>query len=91
LQGYTVGVGSKTFDGVRFAAYTDDHLPPHVHGFYAGVEVILELFFEEKKVRLARRKDRIRPPNAKQSDVNYIVRVAGKHLDEIIELWEAAQ
>ncbi|MEO7028728.1 MAG: hypothetical protein ABI147_04930 [Acidobacteriaceae bacterium] len=71
-------MGSKMFDGVQFAAYTDDHPPPHVHGFYAGMEVILELSFAEKKVRLADRKDRVRPPNAKR-------------LDEIIALWEAAQ
>jgi hypothetical protein len=36
-QGYIEGVGSKTFDGVWFMAYTKDHLPPHVHAFYAGV------------------------------------------------------
>jgi hypothetical protein len=41
-------VGSKTFDGVRFAAYTDDHPPPHVHGFYAGVVVVMELIFAKK-------------------------------------------
>jgi len=27
-------VGSRTFDGARFAAYTDDHPPDHVHGLY---------------------------------------------------------
>ena len=35
-------VGSKTLDGVWFAAYSDDHLPVHVHGRYAGIEVLVE-------------------------------------------------
>lgn len=40
-------MGSKTYDGVRFMVYPLDHPPPHVHGFYAEVEVILELDFEK--------------------------------------------
>jgi hypothetical protein len=84
-------VGSKTFDGVRFAAYTDDHPPPHVHGFYAGVEVVMELIFAKKKIRLAQRKNRIIPASAKRSDVNYIIKVAKAHSREIHKLWEAAQ
>jgi len=83
-------VGSKTFDGVRFAAYTDDHLPPHVHGFYAGVEAIVELLIAERAVRLALRKDDVTPRNAKRSDVNHILRTAAKHFDELVALWEAA-
>lgn len=63
-------MGTKTFDGVRFAAWSDDHLPAHVHGFYAGVEVILDLDFETRKIRLADRWDRIMPLNAKISDVH---------------------
>jgi hypothetical protein len=81
-------VGSKTFDGVRFAAYTDDHLPPHVHGFYASAEVIMELIFKDKKVRLARRPDNIKPPNAKKSDVKRIRRAAKDHTAELIKLWK---
>lgn len=84
-------MGSKTFDGVRFAAYTDDHPPAHVHGFYAGVEVILELVFSNKKIRLAQRKARIIPATAKRSDVNYIIKVAKANSREIHKLWRAAQ
>jgi acyl dehydratase len=36
-------MGSIRFEGVRFAAYSNDHDPMHVHGFYAEVEVIVEL------------------------------------------------
>jgi hypothetical protein len=84
-------VGSQTFDGVRFAAYSDDHPPPHVHGFYAGVEVVMELFVADKKIRLARRKSCIIPASAKRSDINRIIRVAKAHSREIFKLWEAAR
>jgi len=84
-------VGSKTFDGVRFLAWTDDHLPPHIHGFYAGVAVVLELDFEKRDIRLARRRDRIRPADAKKADVNHIRRAALKYRYELFKLWEEAR
>jgi DNA-directed RNA polymerase subunit L len=83
-------MGSISFEGVRFAAYSDDHPPPHVHGFYAGIEAIVELMIEERKVRLANRRDCVDPRNAKRSDVNHILRTAAKHFDELVELWETA-
>jgi len=90
-QGYIGVVGSKTFDGVWFMAYTKDHLPPHVHAFYAGVQMILELDFEQRIIRLADRKDRIMPRNAKKSDVKRIRRVADAYSDMLFELWEKAR
>lgn len=81
-------MGSKTFDGVWFIAYSDDHLPEHIHGFYAETEVILELVFAERKIRLARK---AKPLNAKKSDVKRIVRVANRFTGELIKLWEDAQ
>jgi hypothetical protein len=78
-------VGSKTFDGVWFGCYSDDHPPPHVHGKYAGVEVLVELV--DGEVRLALRAKPIRPANGKRSDVNHILRTAEKHADELMELW----
>jgi Domain of unknown function (DUF4160) len=83
-------VGSKTFDGVRFAAYTDDHLPPHVHGFYAGVEAIIDLSIPERAVRLSGRKKRVRPKNAKRSDVDHIRETARRNFDALVDLWESA-
>jgi hypothetical protein len=82
-------VGSRTFDGVRFAAYTLDHLPPHVHGFYAEVEVIVEL--GQGKTRLSPRRDAISPLSGKRSDVNYVLQTATKYAAELIELWRAAR
>lgn len=82
-------MGSKTFDGVWFEAYSDDHLPPHVHGFYAGVEVIVELI--DGKTRLSRRTKSILPRNSKRSDVNRILRTATKYADELAELWRVAR
>jgi hypothetical protein len=81
-------VGPKTFDGVWFVAYSHDHPPPHVHGFYAEVEVLVELM--DGTGRLARRAKPIRPPRAKQSDVNHILRTAMKHTAELMELWRIA-
>jgi hypothetical protein len=83
------GVGSKTFNGVWFAAYPDDHLPPHVHGRYAEADVIVELV--DGRVRLAHRSNSIRPRNAKQSDVSYILRTAAKYSDELMKLWRMAR
>ncbi|MGD0799508.1 MAG: DUF4160 domain-containing protein [Acidobacteriaceae bacterium] len=78
-------MGSKTFDGVWFVAFSHDHPPAHVHGRYAGIEVLVELVGGE--VRLARRKKAIRPPNGKQADVNHILNTATKHAPELLELW----
>jgi hypothetical protein len=82
-------VGSKTFDGVWFIAYTKDHLPPHVHGKYAETTVILEILRKEREVRVANRIDAIQPPNAKRSDVKKILQVAAEHAEDLIKLWEA--
>ncbi len=79
-------VGSKTFDGVRFSAYADDHLPAHIHGKYAETEVLVE--FGDGEVRLSGRAEPIRPPNAKRSDVNKILKAAEKHGEELVKLWE---
>ena len=83
-------MGSKTFDGVRFVAWSNDHPPPHVHGLYAGIEAIVELMIEDRKVRLAIRDDQVRPRKAKRSDVNHILRTAAKNFDELVQLWETA-
>ena len=82
-------MGSKTFDGVRFQAYPGDHLPPHVHGFYAGIEVIVDLVDGEAK--LSSRTDPIDPPNAKRSDVNHVLRTAAKNANVLVELWRVAR
>jgi len=80
-------VGSKTYDGVRFSVYPNDHLPPHVHGTTAGVVVIIDLL-PDAEVALASRKDAIDPVNAKRNDVAKILRVAAENVDELMALWE---
>ena len=60
-------MGSLRFDGVRFTAYTMDHAPRHVHGFYADVEVIVDLR-ADGKLSLANRADAIRPGNGSKAD-----------------------
>jgi Domain of unknown function (DUF4160) len=88
-------VGTKTYDGVWFVAYTDDHPPPHVHGFYSGIEVILDLIDAEeetdREIHLSDRKKAIKPRNAKQAHVNHVIRVAEEHSDELFILWEDAR
>jgi hypothetical protein len=80
-------MGSMTFEGVWFAAFSNDHTPPHVHGYYAEVIVIVALL-SDGTVALANRKDRVKPRNAKRSDVNHVLVVAAKHFDELIALRE---
>lgn len=84
-------MGSRTFHGVRFAAWSDDHIPPHVHGYYAGIEVVLDLIAETEEIVLANRAKRVIPANAKKSDINRIVRAANKHADAVFRLWEEAR
>jgi hypothetical protein len=84
-------VGSIKFDGIRFVAYPEDHEPRHVHGFYAEVEVIVELReFPRREVARADRSNAVRPGNASRSDVKHILQVATEHFDEIVQLWEEA-
>jgi hypothetical protein len=80
-------MGSIRFEGVRFAAFSDDHEPRHVHGSYAEVVVIAELGLD-RTVSLANRKDAVRPRNASRSDVKHVLVVATKHFDELAALWE---
>jgi len=80
-------MGSIRFDGVRFTAYTMDHEPRHLHGFYAEVEVIVDLR-EEGTVSLANRTDAIRPSNGSRSDVRHVLTTAARHFEELVSLWE---
>jgi len=80
-------MGSLRFDGVRFTAYTMDHAPRHVHGFYAEIEVIVDLR-ADGKLLLANRTDAIRPGNGSIADARHILTVAARHFDELVSLWE---
>jgi hypothetical protein len=80
-------MGSMGFEGVRFTAYSNDHDPMHVHGFYAEVEVIVELR-RDGTVLLADRKDAVRPRKGSRADVRHVLAVAGNHFDELIALLE---
>lgn len=80
-------MGSIRFDGVRFVAYTMDHEPRHVHGFYAEVEVIVDLR-RDGRVSLADRTDAVRPVNGSKADIRHILTVAAGHFDELVTLWE---
>jgi hypothetical protein len=71
-------VGSKTFDGVWFLSFSDDHPPPHVHGRYGRVQVIIDVF-ADGTTREAGRWNAVRPANAKRGDVRRILRVAEEH------------
>jgi hypothetical protein len=64
-----------------------DHEPRHVHGFYADVEVIVDLR-ADGKVSLAARTDAVRPSNGSKSDVRHVMNVAARHFDELVSLWE---
>ncbi len=78
-------MGSKTFHGVWFISYAHDHAPPHVHGRYAGVTVIVE--FIDGTVRLAERPNPVSPANGKRSDVNHVLKTATIYADELMKIW----
>jgi hypothetical protein len=80
-------MGSIRLDGVRFVVYSNDHLPRHVHGFTGEVEVVADLLLSGE-VKLAERKDCVRPGNAKRSDVRKVLEVAAKYFEELVALWE---
>jgi hypothetical protein len=63
-----------------------DHEPRHIHGFYAELEVIVDLRLDGA-VSLANRTNAIRPGNGSKSDVRYIL-TAANHFDELASLWE---
>lgn len=80
-------MGTKTYNGVWFAAYSHDHFPPHVHGRYGGVRVIVDLL-PGGRVRESDRWDAVKPSNGKRSDVRRILAVAAFHAAELNQLWE---
>ena len=64
-------MGSVRFDGVLFVAYSNDHLPPHVHSFAGETEAIVDLRLDGT-IALAKRTDAVTPANAKRSEVRKI-------------------
>jgi Domain of unknown function (DUF4160) len=80
-------VASLRFGNVLFIAYPQDHVPRHVHGFAGEAEVIVDLG-ADGNVTIANRPDRVRPGNAKRSDVRRILKSAAEHFDELVSLWE---
>jgi hypothetical protein len=62
-----------------------------VHGFYAEIEVVVELRERfQKEVARANRTDAVRPGNASRSDVRHVLEVAAAHFDDLVKLWEEA-
>jgi hypothetical protein len=62
-------------------------MPVHVHGFYAGVEVIVDIYPDY--VERSRRKKSIKPANAKASDVAHIENTAAAHRLELLSIWRS--
>jgi hypothetical protein len=82
-------VGSKTFNGVWFTSYVNDHPPPHVHGEYAETRLIVDLL-ADGTVQRSQRWDAVRPAGARRSDVRRILEVAAEHAAQLKQLWEKA-
>ncbi len=80
-------MGSRRYEGVRFQCYSLDHLPPHVHAFYAGCEVIIELL-ADGTVRVAVRNDAV-SPGASASDVRYMLDLAHLNSAALNFLWRS--
>jgi hypothetical protein len=80
-------LGTVRIGGICFRLYPDDHVPRHVHAEYSGMEAIVDLRVDGT-VALANRVDRIRPVNAKRSDVKRVLSAAQEHFDELVLAWE---
>ncbi len=82
-----VPVGSIRLQGIRFVAYPSDHEPRHIPGFYADLEVIVDLKLDGT-VSLANRTDAVRRTDASKADIRHVLTIAAKHFDELVALWE---
>ncbi len=80
-------MGTIRIDAVWFQVFPDDHLPAHVHGFKAEVEIIVDLL-EDGTVALSARKRNVKPANAKSSDVRAILELASENYAALKALWE---
>lgn len=79
-------MGSKTFGGVRFQVFPNDHHPRHIHADVAGVEVIIDLL-DNQRVALAIRRNAV-SRRAKISDVKRALKLASENYEALITLWE---
>lgn len=59
----------------------------HVHGSYAEMVVIVDLL-PDSRVRVANRKDAIRPANGSKADARQVLAVAAEHYSELVTRWE---
>ncbi len=80
-------MASVRLDGVRFAVYSNDHPPRHVHGFLGETEVIVNLL-QDGNVGLAERSDAVRPSKAKRSEVRRVLQIAAENFEPLAALWE---
>ena len=80
-------MGSLRCNGVRFVVYTMDHKPRHVHGFYAEIEVIVDLR-PDGTIFLADRTDAVRPSSGSKADIRHVLAMAAQHFEDLVALWE---
>ena len=81
-------MASIQLDGVRFAVYSNDHPPRHVHGFRGETEVVVDLLLYGN-VALADRTDAVRAANTKRSAVKRILQIAAESFELLAALWES--
>ena len=72
---------------ICFRLFPDDHDPRHAHAEYSDIEVIVNLGADGNAV-LADRTDRLRPRDAKRSDVKRVLMAAQEYFDELVLAWE---
>ncbi|MEO7030623.1 MAG: DUF4160 domain-containing protein, partial [Acidobacteriaceae bacterium] len=69
------------------SAFSHDHPSPHVHGQYGSVVVVVELR-TDGSVAESKRRDAVKPPNGKRSDVRHVLAVAARNRNALRALWE---
>jgi hypothetical protein len=80
-------VGSLRYRSFRFVAYSNDHLPRHVHAFFEDAEVIIDLR-DNRTVGIADRANAYSPKNLKKVKLKKVLRAAANNFDGLVALWE---
>ena len=80
-------MGSLRYRSFRFVAYSNDHLPRHIHAFFEDAEVILDLR-DDQTVAIADRVNAYSPKNLKKMKLKKVLQAAANNFDGLVALWE---
>ncbi len=80
-------MGSLRYRSFRFVAYSNDHLPGHIHAFFEEAEVIVDLR-QNRPVAIADRANAYSPKNLNMVKLKRVLNAAADNFDQLVALWE---